>query len=125
MINIVKLVVSAAQTAQLNVYAELPSPPPDPVMRVEENGVFGPSSQMPDHFYEMDMELQTWASTKGAALELVEDFTGLLRTHPSGQDGAVTRFQLVGNQYLRDPETLVNGVPGPRYVSQVRVWAHP
>jgi hypothetical protein len=125
MINIVALVVKVAQTAQLNVYAELPSPPPDPVMRVEENGVFAPSSQMPDHLYELDLELQTWATTKLAAYQLVEDFTGLLRGQPSNQFGAVTRFQLVGNQYLRDPETLVNGVPGPRYISQIRVFAHP
>ena len=124
MINIAALVLKAFQTAGLNAYAEIPDPPLNPVMQVEENGMFAPSSQMPDHLYEADLELQTWASTKTLALALVNDVVEVCRSHPANEHGVVTRCQVVSNQYLRDPETPVNGQPGPRYLTILRLRAH-
>lgn len=125
MLNVVALVLKELQAQNLNCYAEIPDPPPNPVMRVEENGVRSPSSQMPDHLYEFGLELQTWGQTKSSAFALVVDTIQVLRAHPSNEHGAVTRFELVSNSYERDAQTLVNGQPGPRYISIARLWAHP
>lgn len=125
MINCAALVLKALRDESLPAVAELPAKASRPIQRWQENGVLGPSSQMPDHLWEFDFQVDTWGTSKGNALNLVSGALTILRGHPSNPHGQVTRVQLVGHDYQADPDWPVGAQPGPRYISIFRIWAHP
>lgn len=125
MLNAAALVLKALQDANLNAVADLPQAAARPIQRWQENGVFGPSSQMPDHLWQFDFQVDTWGTTKSDALALVSGALTLLRGHPSNAHGQVTRVELVGHDYQPDPDWPQGPQPGPRYISIFRIHAHP
>lgn len=125
MVDVVALVVNHCRSEGLNVVAAVPSGSGRPVARVEESGVFSPSSQMPDHLYEYDLEVNVWAETKESAQELLGDINTCLRQQPATEHGVVTRSQMVGLSYEPDEDWPAGPEPGPRYIALLRVNAHP
>lgn len=127
MVNITALLTKACRDAGLNSYGdELPTNTTRPAQRFVEDGILAPSSHMPDWLAEYDVQADTWGNTKTEALTLLQAALVVLRAHPSNDYGAVTRFQLVGNDFMPDPDwPTSSGRPGPRYVSILRLHVHP
>jgi hypothetical protein len=125
MIDIAALTLNALQAAGVNAYAELPENSTRPVLRIQEIGVDGPSSHMPDWLHEFDLQVDSWGESKGDAHGLLEAAASVLRGHPSNQHGQITRFQVVSLDYQPDEDWPANGRPGPRYLSILRLFAHP
>jgi hypothetical protein len=123
MVNHVALVVLYLQSLGLDFYAELPETAPVTSGRIEENGAFLPSSQMPDRLGEYSQEWQVWGSSKTAALDLLNaGLAGVRNLNGVRRDqGVITRSQVVSVQYEPDTEYTTGPTPTARYICFVRL----
>lgn len=123
MLDLRALIVKHLRSKGLNFYTRLPPGVTLPAGRIQKIGVVGPSSQMPDHLYQFDLQVDIWAEDDITTQAIFESVSDELRTHPSNEYGQITRFEVVSADDQED-ETWPNqhGQPSSRILSVLRVW---
>lgn len=132
--NLEAVIVDLLEDAALNaVSGEIPSDAARPILRVNAAGGPPSSSFAPDHLRTQDLQLDAYGKTKLEALDTAEAARTVLLAAPRSPDDVDVDLAVVlSSLTVTSPNWIPDedwpdedGRPGPRYLMNVSIVAHP
>ena len=128
LINVEALVVNILEDAGL-AGVEVDRITTLPLLMVSAAGGPSLSSDSPGWVQVFDVQLDSWARTRSEARSRIATASHALRTYhrvaPARPQGVLMRAKVPPPNWVPDDDALVDGRPGPRYLTVATVYARP